>query len=379
MFTETALAGNPLAIVDADGLGDAPCRRSPPSCWEPVFVFEPRNAIDTARVRIFTPKHNCQFTAIPRSEPRPGSPIGEARDLLGPRAGGKRSAMSFSAHGHRPGACQLFELPKLPEQLDGKPPSKAMTPAVSSPKTASARTEPSLYSAGAPDLFVPVRSLDAVGRAAPGAMAWATKDGPATYVYASEAARGGSAYHAHVPSRHGGSDGGSGDRQAAAFAGVVRGRAKASTFSRSSKKLSRWAAKSDRARPYGSKRRAQRHDGGLGSSRVQRLAQPPPSRGGLNLKFKFPARHSPNRQAASVAAHWTQEGEAVAVPETGGICASGPAGDRDRPDGMLRLRGVYFETDFADYLAWEGFGMANRRQLLSIAALRGSRRGFPAR
>ena len=36
--------------------------------------------------------------------------------------------------------------------------------------SASTRHEPSLFSAGAPYLFVPVRSLDAIGRAAPGAM-----------------------------------------------------------------------------------------------------------------------------------------------------------------------------------------------------------------
>ena len=58
--------------------------------------------------------------------------------------------------------------------------------------------EPSVFSAGAPFLFVPLRSLDAIGRAAPGIMPWATKDGPATFVYTRETERKGSAYHARM-------------------------------------------------------------------------------------------------------------------------------------------------------------------------------------
>jgi trans-2,3-dihydro-3-hydroxyanthranilate isomerase len=94
-----------------------------------------------------------------------------------------------------------FELPKLPQRLDGEPPPKAEIATglgLEPGQIGFGAHEPSLFSAGAPYLFVPARSLAAVGRAAPGAMAWATKDGPGTFLYTSEVARDGSAYHARM-------------------------------------------------------------------------------------------------------------------------------------------------------------------------------------
>ena len=118
-----------------------------------------------------------------------------------------------------------FELPKLPERLGGKPPPKAEIAAglgLEPGDIGFGAHEPSLFSAGAPYLFVPVGSLSAVGRAAPGAMVWATKDGPATFLYTSEAARDGSAYHARMfaPAWGVTEDPATGSA-AAAFAGVV--------------------------------------------------------------------------------------------------------------------------------------------------------------
>ncbi len=94
-----------------------------------------------------------------------------------------------------------FELPKLPEQLQDKPPSTVEIAAGLGLEPADIGFdghEPSLYSAGAPFLFVPIFSLEAIGRAAPGAMSWAAKGGPATFVYTREAARDGSAFHARM-------------------------------------------------------------------------------------------------------------------------------------------------------------------------------------
>ena len=90
VFTETALAGNPLAVVlDAEGLDDARMQAIAAefNLSETVFVFEPRNAINSARVRIFTPKRELPFAGHPdgwssradrpstrsRSARRPGS------------------------------------------------------------------------------------------------------------------------------------------------------------------------------------------------------------------------------------------------------------------------------------------------------------------
>ena len=83
--------------------------------------------------------------------------------------------------------------------------------------------EPSVYSAGAPYLFIPIRSLEAIGRAAPGIMPLATKDGPATFVYTRETEREGSAYHARMfASAWGVYEDPATGSAVAAFAGVVQ-------------------------------------------------------------------------------------------------------------------------------------------------------------
>ena len=117
VFTETALAGNPLAMVfDAEGLDDVRMQAIAAefNLSETVFVFEPRNAVNSARVRIFTPKRELPFAGHPtvgaaaliahrarrRSAPRPGSPD---------RAGGadrRRGLRRAPTQG--PGARRLF-------------------------------------------------------------------------------------------------------------------------------------------------------------------------------------------------------------------------------------------------------------------------------
>ena len=119
-----------------------------------------------------------------------------------------------------------FELPKLPERLKDEPPSTAEIAAglgLEPQDIGFDGHKPSLYSAGAPYLFIPLRSLDAIGRAAPGVMPWATKDGPATYLYTREAARQGSAYHARMfASAWGVTEDPATGSAVAAFAGVVQ-------------------------------------------------------------------------------------------------------------------------------------------------------------
>src|ERR1700741_3504118 len=68
VFTELALAGNLFAVVlDAEGLDDARMQAIAAefNLSETVFVFEPRNAINSARVRIFTPKRELPFAGHP--------------------------------------------------------------------------------------------------------------------------------------------------------------------------------------------------------------------------------------------------------------------------------------------------------------------------
>jgi trans-2,3-dihydro-3-hydroxyanthranilate isomerase len=210
VFTETALAGNPLAVVlDGEGLGDGRMQAIAAefNLSETVFVFEPRNAVNSARVRIFTPKRELPFAGHPT--------VGTAALIAQERAGDMLAAQDLRIVLEEPigdvvcvarrrkgqALAAYFELPRLPERLQGQPPSAAEIAAGLGLEPADIGFdghEPSLYSAGAPFLFVPIRSLDAIGRAAPGATPWATKDGPATFVYTSKAEREGSAYHARM-------------------------------------------------------------------------------------------------------------------------------------------------------------------------------------
>ena len=235
VFTETALAGNPLAVVlDAEGLDDIRMQAIAAefNLSETVFVFEPRNPINSARVRIFTPKRELPFAGHPT--------VGTAALVAHLRAGDLLAAQDIRVVLEEPigdvvcvarqrrgqALAAYFELPKLPEEPHGEPPSREEIAAglgLEPRDIGFEGHEPSLYSAGAPFLFVPIRSLDAIGRASPGVMSWATKDGPATFIYTRETARQGSAYHARMFAGAWGvgEDPATGSA-AAAFAGVVQ-------------------------------------------------------------------------------------------------------------------------------------------------------------
>lgn len=235
VFTETALAGNPLAVVlDAEGLDDARMQAIAAefNLSETVFVFEPRSAINSARVRIFTPKRELPFAGHPT--------VGAAALIAHRNAGDLLAAQDLRIVLEEPigdvvcvarrrkgqALAAYFELPKLPERFHVDPPSAVEIAAGLGLEPADIGFDghkPSLYSAGAPFLFVPVRSLDAIGRAAPGVMPWATKEGPATFVYTRDTEREGSAYHARMFAGAWGvgEDPATGSA-AAAFAGVVQ-------------------------------------------------------------------------------------------------------------------------------------------------------------
>jgi trans-2,3-dihydro-3-hydroxyanthranilate isomerase len=235
VFTETALAGNPLAVVlDAEGLDDARMQAIAAefNLSETVFVFEPRNAVNSARVRIFTPKRELPFAGHPTVGAAALVAHLRAADLLAiqdlriviEERIGDVVCVARRRKGKPLGA--YFELPKLPERLQGETPSTgeiASGLGLEPEDIGFDRHEPSLHSAGAPFLFVPIRSLDAIGRAAPRVMRWATEDGPATFLYTRETAREGSAYHARMLAGAWGvaEDPATGSA-AAAFAGVAQ-------------------------------------------------------------------------------------------------------------------------------------------------------------
>jgi trans-2,3-dihydro-3-hydroxyanthranilate isomerase len=235
VFTETALAGNPLAVVlDAEGLDDGRMQAIAAefNLSETVFVFEPRNAVNSARIRIFTPKRELPFAGHPTVGAAALVAHLRAADLLAVQdlrivleeKIGDVVCVARRRRGQPLGA--YFELPKLPERLPDEPPSAGEIASglrLEPEDIGFEGHEPSLHSAGAPFLFVPIRSLDAIGRAAPGVMPWAIEDGPATFLYTRETAREGSAYHARMfAGAWGVAEDPATGSAAAAFAGVVQ-------------------------------------------------------------------------------------------------------------------------------------------------------------
>jgi len=100
--------------------------------------------------------------------------------------------------------------------------------------------------------------------------------------------------------------------------------------------------------------------------------------GELDLVFE-PARWAfAERQAASIAAHWTRIRKAKPSLFNGRVLLLGRRAIHTRSDGVLTLKGVYFETDYADYLAWEEFGYPGDPvdNCFSMAALRGADGAF---
>jgi len=235
VFTDKALAGNALAVVlNADGLDDVRMQAIAAefNLSETVFVFEPRNPTNSARVRIFTPKRELPFASHPT--------VGTAALIAQQRAGDLLKAQDLRIVLEEPigdvvcvarrrqgqALAAYFELPKLPERLDRKPPLRAEIATAFGLEAGDIGFdghEPSLFTAGAPFLFIPIRSLEAIGRAAPSVTPWATKDGPASFLYTWETARQGSAYHARMfASGWGVTEDPATGSAAAAFAGVVQ-------------------------------------------------------------------------------------------------------------------------------------------------------------
>ena len=210
VFTETALAGNPLAVVfDADGLDDARMQALAAefNLSETVFVFEPRNAINTARVRIFTPKRELPFAGHPTVGTAALIAHQRARDLLVTQdlrivLEEEIGDVICSAR-HRKGKAlaAYFELPRLPERLGGKPPSKAEIAAglgLEPKDIGFGAHEPSLFRPARPSCSFRCARSTPSAAPSPAQCPGRPRTGRRTYLYASEVAHAGSAYHARM-------------------------------------------------------------------------------------------------------------------------------------------------------------------------------------
>lgn len=178
VFTDRPLAGNPLAaVVDCESLDTATMQRLAAefNLSETIFVFEPRDPVNTARLRIFTPRAELAFAGHPTI----GGAVllGElrARELL--RGQDVRVVIEENVGPiscvvrHRPGQSYQadFTLPKLPAQA-GLPQSAdrlAAALGLVPDDIGFDRHVPSIHSAGTPFTFVPIASRAALVRAKP--------------------------------------------------------------------------------------------------------------------------------------------------------------------------------------------------------------------
>ncbi|WP_342152488.1 PhzF family phenazine biosynthesis protein [Methylorubrum sp. SB2] len=177
VFTDTALAGNPLAVVlDSDGLDDAAMQAVARefNLSETVFVTPPNEARHRAALRIFTPARELPFAGHPtvgtavllalhdRVE-KPG--IDALAFGLEERIGTVSCVVETGADG-RSGRAR-FKLPVLPRYLGEAADAAALAEALGlSPSDIGFhRHGPSRHGAGPAFTFVPLGSREALDRA----------------------------------------------------------------------------------------------------------------------------------------------------------------------------------------------------------------------
>jgi 8-oxo-dGTP pyrophosphatase MutT (NUDIX family) len=98
----------------------------------------------------------------------------------------------------------------------------------------------------------------------------------------------------------------------------------------------------------------------------------------LDLAFEPTRWAFAERRAASISAHWTRLRKMKPALFNGRVLLLGRREIGPRPDGALKLRGAYFETDYADFLAWREFGSPGEPvdNCFSMAALRSADGAF---
>ena len=209
VFADQALAGNPLAVVlDSQGLDTAAMQTIARefNLSETVFVSEPRNPINTAAVRIFTPSRELPFAGHPTVGTAVLLAHLRARDLLG--AQDLRVVLEeqigevvcVARHRRGEAMAAYFTLPRLPAPAGEAPPAAGLAEKLGlKPEDIGFGAHaPSVYGVGAPFIFVPVATLDAMKRADPLKTAWGADGGPAVFLYCPETERADGAYHARM-------------------------------------------------------------------------------------------------------------------------------------------------------------------------------------
>jgi trans-2,3-dihydro-3-hydroxyanthranilate isomerase len=233
VFTDIALAGNPLAVVlDSEGLDDSRMQAIARefNLAETVFVKEPRNPVNTARLRIFTPARELPFaghptvgTAVLLAHLRAPELLAreDLRIVVEEQVG---DVVCVARHRKGNAMAAYFTLPRLPEPGGEAPSNEALAAdlGLDAGDIGFGAHRPSLHGAGTSNLFVPIASLAGIAKARPDLKRWGENGGPAVYLYTKETANAGSDWHARMFAAGWGvvEDPATGSA-AAAFAGVL--------------------------------------------------------------------------------------------------------------------------------------------------------------
>jgi trans-2,3-dihydro-3-hydroxyanthranilate isomerase len=234
VFTERPLAGNPLAVVlDSDGL-DAPRMQAIArefNLSETTFVLEPRDPVNTAALRIFTPARELPFAGHPTIGSAVVIAVVRAPEMLGrddlqivieEEVGPVRCSV------RRKGAAYFasFGLPALPFTLPGVPENAEVAAALglTTADIGFDRHRISRYSCGTPYTFVPVARLATIAGAAPDLARFRQVFGEmGTFLYTRETTSPENAVHARMfAPRFGIPEDPATGSAAAAFAGVAQ-------------------------------------------------------------------------------------------------------------------------------------------------------------
>lgn len=206
VFTDRPLAGNPLAVVlDSEGLDSEAMQAIARefNLSETVFVLDPHDPVNTARIRIFTPGRELPFAGHPT--------VGTAVLLAETRAAGLLARQDLSLaleEAIGPVACiarrvkgtsrASFTLPRLPAPAGTPLPDADLAAALSIPPDAIGfdRHRPCLMSAGVAFTLVPLRDRAAVDAARPALEHWPQT--LETFVYARDSDAGPLGFYARM-------------------------------------------------------------------------------------------------------------------------------------------------------------------------------------
>lgn len=212
VFTKTALAGNPLAVVlDSAGLSDHAMQiiAKEFNLSETVFMFPPKDHANRAALRIFTPATELPFAGHPTVgtavliavlDNKASSSFG-LEEIVGlvPCTATRISENEGEA---------VFTLPRLPERIADASSSSIIAEAlgVAENDIGFDRHQPIVASAGVGFNFIPLKTKDAVTRASIKGANWTdafkAAGRPNAFVYTRETVEAGHHFHARMFAPH---------------------------------------------------------------------------------------------------------------------------------------------------------------------------------